>query len=120
MEKSNKSILIGTGVIVLSVAAIFLIDYFQTQSLLKNGIRTNGMITGRFYEVSSGKDTSGYSIRLQTLSDTNVSQGSFAKRSLLNAYVKKETFYKHEEGSIVKVVYYPEDADHARLLEEIE
>ena len=41
-------------------------------------------------------------------------------QSLINAYVKKESFDKYEEGAFVKVVYKNDDLDHAKLLEEIE
>lgn len=120
MEKNNKTILIGVGLIALSIGAVFLIDYFQTKSLLENGIRSNALITGRFFEVSSNNDTSSYSMRLRVVPDTSTNKGSFTNGDVVNAYVKKETFYKHEEGSIVKVVYEKDDLDHAKLIEEIE
>jgi hypothetical protein len=120
MEKNTKQLIIGVSFVAVSIGVVFIIDYFQTQSLLKNGIRCNAVITGRFYEVSSKNDTSSYSMRLRAVPDTSTSKGSFINGDVLNAYVDKEIFYKYGEGSIVKVVYDKEDLDHAKLVEEIE
>jgi len=120
MDKNKKNILIGVGFIVISILAVFLIDHFQTQNLLKNGTRCPAVVVSRFYEVSSDGDTSGYSIRMRCVPDTSTSKGKFTNGDQIEAYVKKESFYKHEEGSIVKVVYYKDDLGHARILEEIE
>lgn len=117
---NNKQILFGVLFIAVAIGGIFIYDYFETKALLKNGIRTNAVVTGRFYEVSDKNDTSGYSMRLTSVPDTSTSKGSFLNGEVLNAYVKKVTFYKYGEGSIVKVVYYKDDADHAKLVEEIE
>lgn len=120
MEKNKRSIIIGIIFIVASLAAVFLIDYFQTKSLLKNGLRCNAVIMARYYEVSSKGDTSSYSMRLRCVPDTSTNKGKFTNGDLVNAYVKKETFNKYGEGSIVKVVYNSDDLDHAKLIEEIE
>lgn len=120
MDKSKKTIIFGSIFIALSISAVFIMDYFQTQNLLKNGIKEKAVVIGRFYEVSSKGDTSGYSMRLRVVPDTSTNKGSFLNGDQVNAYVKKETFNKHEEGSIVKVVYYKDDLDHARILEELE
>ena len=120
MQNSKRSILIGIAFIGVLITAVFLIDYFQTKSLLENGTRCNAVIMERFYEVSSRGDTSSYSIRLRCVPDTSTSKGKFTNGDLVSAYVKKETFYKYGEGSIVKVVYNSDDLDHAKLIEEIE
>jgi len=116
----GKQILIAVIFIVVAIAGFFVYDYFETKALLKNGIRTNAMVMGRFYEVSSNHDTSSYSMRLQPVPDTSTNKVSNLNGVVLNAYVKKETFYKYGEGSIVKVVYNKGETDRAKLVEEIE
>ena len=106
MEKNTKQLIMGISFVAISIGAVFIIDYFQTQNLLKNGTRCNAVITGRFYEVSSKNDTSSYSIRLRAVPDTSTSKGSFLNGDVLNAYVKKEIFYKYGEGSIVNLLYH--------------
>lgn len=118
-KKNNRSIIIAVAFIVFALAFFFLMDYFQKQSLLKNGIRANATVTARYYEVSNKGDTSGYSMRLSVIADTG-SAGSLSSGDILSAFVKKKSFYKYEEGTVVKVVYKKEDADRARLVEEIE
>jgi hypothetical protein len=118
MKKGKRDLILGVSFITIAIGTVFLIDYFNTQSLLKNGIRANAVITGRYFEVSSGKDTSSYSMRLQTVPDTNSNKGGLT--DAISAYVKKETFYKYSEGVVVKVVYKKDDRDHAKLVEEIE
>lgn len=116
----GKQILIAVIFIVVAIAGFFVYDYFETKALLKNGIRSNAVITARYYEVSDKNDTSSYSMRLQVVQDTSTQKGNFLNGVLLNAYVKKETFYKYVEGSIVKVVYNQEETERAKLVEEIE
>lgn len=116
----GKQILIAVIFIVVAIAGVFVYDYFETKALLKNGVRTNATIVARYYEVSDKKDTSSYSIRLQVIPDTSSNKLNSLNADILNAYVKKETFYKYEEGSVAKVVYMPDDKDHAKLVEEIE
>jgi hypothetical protein len=117
---NNKQILFAGLFIVIAVCGIFVYDYFETKALLKNGIRCNAAVIGRYYEVSSNNDTSSYSMRLQPVQDTSTQKGNFLNVAVLNAYVKKETFYKYGEGSIVKVVYSQNETDRAKLVEEIE
>lgn len=116
----GKQILIAVIFIVVAIVGFFVYDYFETKALLKNGIRSNAVITARYYEVSDKNDTSSYSMRLQVVQDTSTQKGNFLNGVLLNAYVKKETFYKYVEGSIVKVVYNKDETDRAKLVEEIE
>lgn len=116
----GKQILIAVIFIVVAIAGVFVYDYFETKALLKNGVRANATIVARYYEVSDKKDTSSYSIRLQVIPDTSSNKLNSLSADILNAYVKKETFYKYAEGSVAKVVYMPEDKDHAKLVEEIE
>lgn len=121
MDKNKRSILIGVCFIVIAIATVFLIDYFQTQNLLKNGIRTNAIITGKYCEIKlNSEDTTGYSMRFEAVSDTNENRSYFFPVVRLGAFVKKEAFYKYNEGSTVKIVYYNDDLEHARLVEEIE
>lgn len=112
----GKQILIAVVFIVVAIAGVFVYDYFETKALLKNGIRSDAVVTSRYYEVSDKNDTSSYSIRLQVVADAN----NNLRADVLNAYVKKETSYKYAEGSVVKVVYMAEDKDHAKFVEEIE
>lgn len=119
-ENNGRMIMLFVLCIVALFGVVFLIDYFQTQSLLKNGIRSNALIMGRFFEVNSNNDTSSYSMRLRVVPDTGTNKGGFMNGGLVSAYVNKETFYKYSEGTIVKVVYDPKDKDHAKVIEDIE
>ena len=118
-KKNNRDIMICITVVVVAIGLMFLINYIQTRSLLKNGIRANATVTARYYEVSDKGDTSSYSMRLRVVQDTS-NQNSFGVGDVLNAYVQKASFDKYEEGAVVKVVYKKEDLDHAKLVEDIE
>lgn len=121
MDKNKRSILIGVCFVAVGIATVFLIDYFQTQNLLKNGIRANAIITGKYYEIKvNSEDTTGYSMRFEVISDANENRSYFIPVVKLGAFVKKEAFYKYDEGATAKLVYYNDDPEHARLVEEIE
>ncbi len=120
MEKNTKTIIIGTAFVIISISAVFLIDYVQTKNLLKNGTREKAVVMARYYEVNSKGDTTSYSMKLRAVPDTSTCKGSFLNGAQLKAFVKKESFYKCNEGSIVKVVYYKDDLERAKLIEEIE
>ena len=121
MKKSTRDILIAGGFIIVVVIGVFVYDYFSTQSLLKNGTRSNAMITGKFYEIKTKSgDTTSYSFRMQVVPDLKSGKLSIPSIVTINAYVKKENFNKYAEGATVKVVYENDDLDHARLVEEIE
>ncbi len=121
MKKNNRTILLGVGFIILSLVAVFLIDYFQTQNLLKKGKSAKAEVTGKYYEVNTKNgDTSSYSFRLSVLPDTANGKTISKIPDRLQAYVKQKSFNKYPEGSIVNVVYDKEDLDHAKLVEEIE
>jgi hypothetical protein len=121
MKKNNHTILLAITFIILSLLAVFAIDYFQTKSLLKNGIKAKAQITGKYYEISNDKrDTSAYSFRMVVLPDTANGKQIFHIADRLQAFVKQKFFNKYSEGSIVNVVYDKEDVDHAKLVEEIE
>lgn len=120
-EKNGRTIIIALSFIVLTLGICFLIDYFQTQSLLKNGIRVKAEVTAKFYEINrDNNDTTSYSFRLSVLPDTTNDKTIYKIPDRLQAYVKQKAFYKYIEGSIVNVVYDKEDLDHAKLVEEIE
>ena len=118
-KKNNRTLIISISFVVFAIGLMFLINYVQTKNLLKNGVRANAMVTARYYEVSDKGDTSNYSMRMKVVKDTGNKNG-FYFGEVLNAYVKKESFDKYEEGAFVKVVYKNDDLDHAKLLEEIE
>ena len=118
-KKNNRTLIISITFVVFAIGLLFLINYVQTKNLLKNGVRANAMVTVRYYEVSDKGDTSSYSMRMKVVKDTGNKNG-FYFGEVLNAYVKKESFDKYEEGAFVKVVYKNDDLDHAKLLEEIE
>ena len=118
-SKNNRTLIISITFVVFAIGLLFLINYVQTKNLLKNGVRANAMVTARYYEVSDKGDTSSYSMRMKVVKDTGNKNG-FYFGEVLNAYVKKESFDKYEEGAFVKVVYKNDDLDHAKLLEEIE
>ena len=118
-KKNNRTLIISITFVVFAIGLLFLINYVQTKNLLKNGVRANAMVTARYYEVSDKGDTSSYSMRMKVVKDTGNKNG-FYFGEVLNAYVKKESFDKYEEGAFVKVVYKNDDLDHAKLLEEIE
>lgn len=118
-KKNNRTLIISITFVVFAIGLLFLINYVQTKNLLKNGVRANAMVTARYYEVSDKGDTSNYSMRMKVVKDTGNKNG-FYFGEVLNAYVKKESFDKYEEGAFVKVVYKNDDLDHAKLLEEIE
>ena len=118
-KKNNRTLIISITFVVFAIGLMFLINYVQTKNLLKNGVRANAMVTARYYEVSDKGDTSNYSMRMKVVKDTGNKNG-FYFGEVLNAYVKKESFDKYEEGAFVKVVYKNDDLDHAKLLEEIE
>ncbi len=121
MDKNKRSILIGVCFIVVTIVAIFLIDCFQTANLLKSGTRAMAIVTAKYYEINvDNNDTTGYSMRLEVLRDSNLDKTQFVPFVRLEAFVKKGSFYKYNEGDKVKVVYYNDDTDHARLLEEIQ
>ena len=118
-KKNNRTLIISITFVVFAIGLLFLINYVQTKNLLKNGVRANAMVTARYYEVSDKGDTSSYTMRMKVVKDTGNKNG-FYFGEVLNAYVKKESFDKYEEGAFVKVVYKNDDLDHAKLLEEIE
>ena len=118
-KKNNRTLIISITFVVFAIGLLFLINYVQTKNLLKNGVRANAMVTARYYEVSDKGDTSNYSMRMKVVKDTGNKNG-FYFGEVLNAYVNKASFDKHEEGAFVKVVYKNDDLDHAKLLEEIE
>ncbi|MBK6275475.1 MAG: hypothetical protein IPF58_12630 [Saprospirales bacterium] len=118
-KKNNRTLIISITFVVFAIGLLFLINYVQTKNLLKNGVRANAMVTARYYEVSDKGDTSSYSMRMKVVKDT-ANKNGFYFGEVLNAYVKKESFDKYEEGAFVKVVYKNDDLDHAKLLEEIE
>jgi hypothetical protein len=119
-KKNKKDIVIAIAFIVFAVFFFFFMDYFQKQRLLKNGIRSNAEVIGRYYEVNTDtKDTSGYSMRLKVIADSGIA-GSINSGEILTAFIKKKSFDKYKEGAILKVVYYKDDVDHTRILEEIE
>lgn len=121
MKKNNRTILLAITFIILSLVAVFAIDYFQTKSLLKNGIKAQARVTGKYYEISNDiRDTSAYSFRMMVLPDTANGKQIYQIPERLQAFVKKSSFNKYPEGSIVNVVYDKEDVDHAKLVEEIE
>jgi hypothetical protein len=118
MKKNNRTILLGIGFILISLFVVFLIDYFQTQNLLKKGIRAKAIITGKYYEIDlDKKDTTGYSMRFDVMSDAS---GGKSIPDRLQSFVKQKSFNKYHEGNIVNVVYFKDDLDHAKLVEEIE
>ena len=118
-KKNNRTLIISITFVVFAIGLLFLINYVQTKNLLKNGVRANAMVTARYYEVSDKGDTSSYTMRMKVVKDT-ANKNGFYFGEVLNAYVKKESFDKYEEGAFVKVVYKNDDLDHAKLLEEIE
>ena len=121
MKKGKRELVIGIGFILLMLGIVFLIDYFQTQNLLRNGIHANATVTDRYFEINTDtKDTTSYSMRMTVIPDTMHSKNSFPFGDRLSAIVKKESFYKYSEGTIVKVAYKKNDLDHAKLIEEIE
>ena len=120
-EKVGRTILIFIGVVVLLLGIIFSIDYFQTQNLLKNGIRAKAEVTNKYYELNTdSRDTSSYSFRLSVVPDTSNGKSIYQIPDRLQAFVKQKSFHKYPEGSIVSVVYDKDDLDHAKLVEEIE
>lgn len=120
--KNNTKLILGIiiGIIVL-LGGIFAADYFQTQSLLKNGIRAKAEVTSKYYELNTdSRDTSYYFFRLSVVADTANGKSIYQIPERLQAFVNQKSFNKYSEGSIVNVVYDKDDLDHAKLVEEIE
>ena len=120
-ENNIKLIVLFILGIAALVGSVFLIDYFEMQSLLKNGIRAKAEVTGKFYEINTdNNDTTSYSFRLSVLPDTANGKLDIKLPDRLQAIVKQKAFNTYHEGSIVNVVYDKADLDHAKLVEEIE
>ena len=77
MNKNSRQILIGISFVAIVVSVVFLINYYQEKKLFDEGTKCKAVITGRFYEVSSSNDTSGYSLRMIAVPDTSTNKGRF-------------------------------------------
>jgi hypothetical protein len=113
LDKDSKSIIYCILVIVLIIGLFFVVDYFQTKNLLKNGVHTKAIISAKYYEINTDNDdTVSYSIRAYALIDE--------PEKTLNSYVKQASYNKYNVGDTVEMVYNKEDKDHAKLVEDIE
>ena len=115
LSNDTKTIVYCILVIVVIIGLFFLAEYYKTQNLLKNGIRTNAIITNKYYEYDlDNKDTNSFSMRFKYYDiKTNHPE-------ILNGYVSQKLFNKYSEYDTVKVVFEEEDKDHAKIIEDIE
>lgn len=120
MDKNTKQIVTGVTFIVLTIAGFFAYDYYETQRLLSEGLRSNAVIIGKYYEYNTNnKDTSTYMMRYQVVDEKIKLGDREASTYVLNGFVKERSYKKYNEGDTVALVFFADDLDHVKLLEEV-